>query len=32
MRMDLRRFGQAIVHVDLTTGEIAMRPAPAPTA
>ncbi len=29
MRMDLRRFGQAIVHVDLTTGEIAMRPAPA---
>ena len=28
MRVDLRRFGEAIVHVDLATGEIATRPAP----
>ena len=26
--MQLSRFGEAIVHIDLTTGDIERRPAP----
>jgi len=29
MEMDLRTFGQAIVHIDLGSGETEIRPAPA---
>jgi len=29
MEMDLRTFGQAIVHIDLASGETERRPAPA---
>ena len=28
MKMELQTFGQAIVHIDLGSGEVEMRPAP----